>query len=217
MFIHLHHDLPEIEQINESDARYYLTPAGKKYPSVTSVLSITSKDQILEWRKRVGEEEANRISRRAAARGTRIHSYCEDYLHNRQVTPDLVDSMIWKSMIPELEKINNIHFIEKRLWSDRLQVAGTVDVIADFDGVLSIIDFKTSTRVKTIDQISGYFQQASCYSFMAWERVGILAEQLVIIMGCDESNKPLVFKQKVKKWLPSFIQIREDYAKIYNH
>lgn len=216
MFNHIRHELPELTQINEASGRYYGTLTGKRYPSVTSVVGIRSKSDILEWRKRVGEEEATRASRRAANRGTKIHSYCEDYLNNKPVNPDLVDSMVWNSMIPELNRIDDIHFIEQRLWSDKLQVAGTVDCIAKYDGRLAVIDFKTSGRVKTLDDIHGYFHQTAAYSFMAWERVGILAEDLVIIMGCDESNTALVFKQKVKKWLPEFITIREEYAKLYN-
>lgn len=216
MIKHIRHDIPSLEQINEASARYYVTPDGAKYPSVTSVVGMLSKAAIQEWRNRVGEEEANRVSKRAANRGTKIHSYCEDYLNNKSVNPDLVDSMMWSAMKPELDKIDNVHFIEQRLWSDKFQVAGTVDAIGEYEGKLAVIDFKTSSRVKTLDDIDGYFLQTACYSFMAWERVGILAEDLVIIMGCDETNHALVFKQKVKKWLPKFIEVRADYAKLYN-
>jgi len=216
MFTHIQHDLPSLEQINESNARYYKTPTGKKYPSVTSVVGIESKASILEWRKRVGEEEANRVSRRAANRGTKIHSYCESYLNNETVVPDLVDSLVWNSLIPELNKINNIHFLESQLWADKLQVAGTVDCVAEYNGRLAVIDFKTSSRVKRLEDIHSYFWQTACYSYMVWERVGLVAEDLVIIMGCDESDQALVFKQNVKKWLPEFIDIRKTYAKLYN-
>lgn len=215
MFNHVEHAFDTIEQINLEGVRLYRTPTGEKYPSVTSVTGILGKADIMEWRKRVGEEEANRIGARAAARGTRVHSLCEDYLNNKDPVVDIFDSMMWKSLKTVLHRINNIHCLETRLFSHHLKVAGTVDCIAEFDGKLSVIDFKTSTRIKTRDDIHHYFMQTSAYAVMFEERTGIPVSRLVIIMATDEGDT-LVFKEKRDTWIREFIEVRNDYSKLYN-
>ena len=133
----------ETETINGK--RFYKTPEGLLYPSVTTITSQHGKDKILEWRKRVGEEEANRISTKASSRGTRVHKICENYLNNeedyaRKTMPDSV--AMFKTLQPLLdEHVNNIHALEIPLYSHHLRVAGRVDCIAEYDGKLSIIDF----------------------------------------------------------------------------
>ena len=214
-FQHIHHDIAKLKRIDSESGRVYQTPSGKAYPSVTSVLGLLGKAEILAWRKAVGEEEANRVSARAARRGTSIHSLCEDYLLNKDVNPGHFDLETFRSISPYLDKINNIHCLETQLYSDYLQVAGTVDCIAEYEGKMSIIDFKTSRRVKTRDDIHGYFMQTAAYAVMFEERTGIPVGRMVIIMSVDD-EKPLIFKEKRDDWIHNFIQLREDYSKIYN-
>ena len=142
--------------------RYYLTPDGHKLPSVTTVVGAQKKQAIMEWRKRVGEEEANRISKQATSRGTNVHTICENYLNNKQdymkgIMPDAVEFFL--TIKPYLNNINNIHYQEQALWSTQLGLAGRVDCIAEYDGELSIIDFKTSRQPKPREWIDGYFVQ----------------------------------------------------------
>lgn len=214
-FQHIIHDIPSLIRVDSASGRVYQTPSGKAYPSVTSVLGLLGKAEIQAWRERVGEEEANRVSARAARRGTAIHSLCEDYLLNKEVKPGYFDLDTFNSIKPILNRINNVHCLETKLYSDYLEVAGTVDCIAEFDGRLSIIDFKTSKRLKTRDDIHSYFMQTSAYAVMFEERTGIPVDKLVIIMSVDDEN-PLLFIEKRDDWIGEFIQLRQDYSKLYN-
>jgi hypothetical protein len=192
-------EIPEIKTENINGGRYYVTPTGVKYPSITTVLSILSKKAIMEWRKRVGAEEANKISTKAARRGTNVHQMCEDYLNNKEYITNKtmpVDKEMFGTLKPILdERINNIHTQEATLYSDYLGVAGRVDCIAEFDGRLSVIDFKTSRKLKKKEWISNYFQQASAYCVMYEERTGIPIDQIVILIAVDE-EEPQVFIEK---------------------
>lgn len=215
MFIHVGHSFDVLEQITTDEVRLYQTPSGKKYPSVTSVTGILGKSFLMEWRKRVGEEEANRVGARAARRGTIVHSLCESYLNNQDVEVSMFDLQMWNKLRPVLDRIDNIHCLETRLFSDQLQVAGTVDCIAEFDGKLSVIDFKTSLRNKSRDDIHGYFMQTAAYAAMFEERTGIPVPRLVIIMATDE-GEVLVFKEKRDDWILEFARTRYDYFKLYS-
>lgn len=199
MFNHVNVNIPEIRTENINGGRYYVTPTGIKYPSITTVLSILSKKAIMEWRKRVGAEEANKISTKAARRGTNVHQMCEDYLNNKEYITNKtmpVDKEMFGTLKPILdERINNIHTQEATLYSDYLGVAGRVDCIAEFDGRLSVIDFKTSRKLKKKEWISNYFQQASAYCVMYEERTGIPIDQIVILIAVDE-EEPQVFVEK---------------------
>ena len=214
-FHHIVHDIPKLIRVDTENSRLYQTPSGRAYPSVTSVLSILGKREIMEWRKRVGEEEANRISGRAKSRGTAVHSLCESYLRNEKVEPGPFDLDTFRSLQPLLDRIDNIHCLETQLYSNYLQVAGTVDCIAEFDGKTSVIDFKTSTRVKSRDDIHGYFMQTSAYAVMFEELTKIPVGRLVILMSVDNED-PLVFVEKRDDWIDQFIKIREDYSKLNN-
>lgn len=214
-FQHIQHDIPKLVRIDSKSGRVYQTPSGKSYPSVTSILGLLGKAEIQAWRERVGEEEANRVSSRAARRGTAIHSLCEDYLLNKDVKPGLFDLETFASIRPFLDRINNVHCLETQLFSHHLQVAGTVDCIAEFDGRMSIIDFKTSKRIKSREDIPGYFMQTSAYAVMFEELTGIPVDRLVIIMSVDD-EKPLLFVEKRDDWIGKFIELREDYSKLYN-
>ena len=215
-FNHIEHVIPKLERVTSPDgSRLYQTPSGRAYPSVTTVTGLLSKAAIMAWRKRVGEAEANRVSSQAAGRGTRVHSLCEDFLSNKEVLPDIFDQELWNKFKPLLERINNIHALETPLYSDHLQVAGTVDCIAEFDGTVSVIDFKTSKRIKSRDDIHGYFMQCSAYAVAFEERTGIPVSRLVILMAVDDEN-PLVFVEKRDTWVSQFQKLREDYRKWKN-
>jgi len=209
----------ETETINGK--RFYKTPEGLLYPSVTTITSQHGKDKIIEWRKRVGEEEANRISTRASNRGTKVHKICENYLNNEEdyartnpahihkTMPDTI--AMFKSLQPLLdEHVNNIHALEIPLYSHHLKVAGRVDCIAEYDGKLSIIDFKTSGKLKEESWIKGYFMQCSAYAVMYEERTGIPVSQIVIMIAVD-SEYPQVFIKKRNDYIKDFISYREVY------
>ena len=193
----------ETETINGK--RFYKTPEGDLYPSVTTITSQHGKDKIIEWRKRVGEEEANRISTKASSRGTRVHKICENYLNNeedfaRKTMPDSV--AMFKSLQPLLdEHVNNIHALEIPLYSHHLKVAGRVDCIAEYDGKLSVIDFKTSTKEKKEEWIENYFIQCTAYCEMFEERYGQAIDQIAVLIVCEDGTRQTFVKDK-KDYLP---------------
>jgi len=211
----IYHDFPKLERISTPEGRLYATPSGKRYPSVTTVTGLHSAAGIAQWRRRVGEEEANRVSAKASARGTRIHSLCEDYLRGNPCEPNIGDAEMFGSMREWLDDINNIHALEDPLYSDYLQVAGTVDCIADFQGKLSIIDFKTSSKPKDRDDIYNYFMQTAAYAVAFEERTGIPVGRLVIIMGVD-NDFPRLFVEKRDNWIGGFRKLRLDYKNKFN-
>ena len=215
MFNHIHHEYPKLARTTVDGARLYETPSGRAYPSITTVTGLLKKQFIKEWRERVGEAEANKISTKASGRGTRVHSLCEDYLSNLEVTPNYFDLELWRSFTPYLDRINNIHALETKLYSDHLEVAGTVDCIAEFDGKLSVIDFKTSSRVKSHDDIHDYYMQCSAYAVAFEERTNLPVSQLLIVMAVDDHD-PLLFFEKRNNWIDKFKQLREDYRKWKN-
>lgn len=217
MFHHLQHDIAKLVRVDSPEGRRYTTPEGKSYPSVTAVTGLHGKQAILEWRKRVGEEEANRVSARASRRGTSIHSLCEDYLRNKEVSPDMFDLETFSSIKPELNKINNIHCLETQLYSDFLEVAGTVDCVAEYDGRISIIDFKTSARQKSRDDIHGYFMQTAAYAVMFEERTSIPVSRLVILMTVDGQKNASVFTEKRDDWIDRFMELRKEYRRWKKH
>ena len=201
MFNHIHHDFPKLIQENLDGTRVYVTPTGEKYPSVTTVLSDHGKEAILEWRKKVGEEKANKISRQATTRGTGVHKAIETYLKNEDISglemmPN-VKSLFYR-MKKELDgRVNNIHCLEEKLFSHNLKLAGTVDCVAEHDGVLSVIDFKTSIRLKKKENIGGYFMQGVAYAKMFSEMANLDIEKVVILIGVDTAEfcQTLVIKK----------------------
>ncbi len=192
-------------ETSESSGRKYVTPEGHVYPSITSVLSILSKDSIREWRERVGKDEADRVSRNAAARGTALHNAAERYIKNE--TEWFSESemphvrALFNSIRPVIdERVGVVYSQEAPLYSDHLKLAGRVDLVADFDGRRSIIDFKTSTRRKSSDDIHAYFMQASAYAIMFEERTGIPVPNLVVMMAIDNDPTPEIFIEKRDNW-----------------
>ena len=209
-------DLQDLKSQTFPDGkRYYTLEDGTKLPSVTTVLGAKKKEGILAWRKRVGEEEANRISRQATSRGTNVHTICEHYLNNKPgfskgIMPDAVE--MFKSIRPTLDKINNIHYQEVALWSKQLGLAGRVDCIGEYDGVLSSIDFKTSKKIKKREDILDYFWQTTAYALMYEELVGVPIHQLVVIMAV-ENEQPLVFIEKTSDHIQGLVDAIAYYRK----
>ena len=211
--------LTELIAETTDSGRVYNTPDGNRYPSVTTILSELSKAGIAAWRKRVGAEEANRISTQASTRGTKIHQICEDYLNNK---PDYLDGQMpanvftFKQIQPILDQyVDNIQYLEAPLYSDFLKTAGRVDCIAEFDGKLSIIDFKTSRKPKKKEWISNYFMQASCYAVMYEERTEIPVSRTVVIVAVDGSE-PQVFVENRDNFIEEFVDARVSYKEKYN-
>lgn len=202
IFEHVNVDLSysDLETVTTDSGRVYVTPAGVKYPSITTVLGHFGKHKLMEWRKAVGEEVANRVGRLAADRGTRLHTICEKYIDNEddifgEKTMPHVKAM-FNSIKPIIDnRVGKVILQEKPLYSDHLRIAGRVDLIAEFDGVVSIIDFKTSSKVKTADDIKDYFEQEAAYAIMFEERTGTPIVNLVTIMAVENSTTPLVFKE----------------------
>ena len=195
-----------------SERRLYVAPDGSRYPSVTTVLSILSEDSIREWRNRVGEEVANQISTRAAGRGTLVHSIIEGYLKNEDTTnylPHIRQSL--ENVRPILDRsIGKIFGLETALFSRHLGLAGRCDCIAEFDGVPSIIDFKTSRKVKKKEWISNYFAQMSAYAIMFEERSGMPITNTVVVMDVD-GHEPLVFKEHRDNYTELLLNTKAEY------
>ena len=197
-------------ETKESGNRSYTTPDGESYPSITTILGYFTKASIMEWRKRVGNEEANRISRHACTRGNALHNTVERYINNEEDflqgenMPHVLQLVgAAKSVLDE--RLDTVVLQECPLYSTQLRTAGRVDLIGEFDGTLSIIDFKTSNRVKSLDDIQDYFIQACAYSVMFEERTGTPIDQLVILMVVDGSSEPLVFIEKTDDWLEKMV------------
>jgi len=191
------------------DGRYYIGPDGDRYPSITTVLSILSGTSLAEWRARVGEGEANRISKYAANRGTAVHEIIEKYLKNDSdyklgVMPHIIAS--FNSVKPILDKrVGDIYGMETALYSDHLGIAGRVDCVCMFDGKLSIVDFKTSMKPKKRDWVKTYFLQESGYAVMWEERTKMPVTQLVTIISVD-NEKPEVYIEHRDDWANTLIE-----------
>ena len=186
------------EEINGK--RVYVTPEGNVYPSITSILGSQPKPGIEEWKEKVGYQEANKIMKESAALGTMVHSLCEDYLYNDKLQCEDQEAIsVFNRLRFLLGNINNIYCIEAPLHSDILKVAGTADCIAEYNGVLSVIDFKTSRKPKREDWIEDYFIQAFFYSAAFFEMTGALPEQIVILIAVRNSFEVQIFKKPFKE------------------
>jgi hypothetical protein len=194
----------DLESVTTDFGRRYATPDGVSYPSITTVLSILSEKSIAAWKKRVGEEEANKISYRASQRGTAVHEIIEKYINNEPdysagYMPNIISNFTQVKNILD-QRIGKVYAQEVPLYSDHLTVAGRVDCVAEFDGKISIIDFKTSARLKTHDHVKNYFMQEAFYAIAWEERTGIPITQLVTIIAGDEGTQ-------------IFVEHRDDWAK----
>ena len=212
MFQHKDIELPALSRKTIDGVRYYDVD-DKPLVSITSVTSWYNRQIFIDWRKRVGEEEANRVTKRSTSRGTKVHTLIENHLLNKEVEPDTPGSkMLFKQAIKTLDNIDNIYALEKSLYSKELGVAGTVDCIAEYKGELAIIDFKTAAKPKPRDWIQNYFVQAAAYACMFYELTDIPVKKLVIIMTCEngevkvyEEYDKKTYMQKLIKYIEKFI------------
>jgi hypothetical protein len=196
--------------------RFYISPSGKKLPSVTTVLGHFKKQQLKEWRDRIGHAEAQKITNRAATRGTKFHNLMEKYLSNEKilfenVMPDMKQA--FKDFQKVIDNIDNIHYIECQLYSEKLGVAGRTDVIGEFYGIPSVIDFKTSMKEKKEEHIQNYFEQATAYSEMYEELVGSPIHQIVVLISVDGVPEPQVFIKNKSQYLDSLMEKINSYKK----
>ena len=215
MYNHKTINLPEIKATTTDGVRLYETPEGNKYPSITTVLSVRNKKGLHDWRKRVGDDVANYVARKAANRGTSVHHMCEDYLnndfdekkHKKKFLPYVLFNQLRESV---LQKIDNIYAQECGLYSDKYKVAGRVDCIAEYDGKLSIIDFKTSSKERSDAWNESYYIQASAYAEMFEERTGIEINQVAILVVTEDGVVQEFVKNKTE-YLPMLTDTTKEW------
>ena len=205
----LEKELIDYPRVNIDGKRHYQI-GHVHYPSITTVLGSTSdKTYLKEWRERIGDEAADRISNNSAKRGTNMHQMCEDYLNNNPLSLKMPDALeMFYSLKPILNRINNIHCQEKALYSDKIKIAGSVDCIGEFDGILSVIDFKNSRRIKTEENIFDYFLQATFYALAYQEMTGIKIQQIVIIIAVED-EKPQYFVKQIRPYIAELVNRRK--------
>ncbi len=208
-------DYEDLKCETKPSGRTYLDPDGHSYPSITTVLSILSEDAIRAWRARVGEEEANRISRQASTRGTKVHTILEKYVDN---DPDYLKGEMphniqtFKDIQPVIdESLTKVYAQEVPLYSKHLGVAGRVDLVGQWKGVDSIIDWKTSRKLKKKEWVHGYFMQAAAYAIMWEERTERPIKQLVVCIAGDEG--PQVFIEDRDNWTEKLINTINEYKR----
>tara|TARA_Y100000816_G_scaffold37399_1_gene23717 strand:+ start:347 stop:1027 length:681 start_codon:yes stop_codon:yes gene_type:complete len=213
MFNHVDLNLPSLEREHIDGVRYYSIPNEDELVKLVSITSVTShfnKEIFINWRKKIGNEKADRITKAATVRGTDMHTLTENYLDNKElpkVPP--ISEFLFKIAKPKLKLIDNIYALEGPLYSKQLGIAGTVDCIAEYDGELSIIDFKTSQKPKPREWIEHYFVQAMAYGCMLYEMKNIPVKKLVIIMAC-ENGECVVYEEHNKK---KYIKLLNQYIR----
>ena len=213
MFDHIDISLPQLERETIDGVRYYSVPDEEELLRLVSITSVTShfnKEIFVKWRKKVGDEEADRITKAATSRGTDMHTLVEHHLKNEdlpKVQP--ISDFLFKIAKENLNRINNIYALEGSLYSKELGVAGTVDCIAEYDGELAIIDFKTSKKPKPREWIEHYFVQCMAYGCMLYELTGISVKKLVIIMAC-ENGECVVYEERNKS---KYIKLLSKYIR----
>ena len=213
MFNHVDIELPKLERETIDGVRFYTVPGEDKPIKLVSITSVTShknRQFFANWRKKIGEEEADKITKQATSRGTDMHTLVEHHLKN-EALPEVqpLSEFLFKISKSTLNRINNIHALEGSLYSKQLGIAGTVDCIAEFDGELSIIDFKTSKKPKPREWIEHYFVQCMAYGCMLYELTGISVKKLVIIMAC-ENGECVVYEERDKS---KYIKLLTEYIR----
>jgi CRISPR/Cas system-associated exonuclease Cas4 (RecB family) len=210
MFNHIDVILPELERETIDGVRYYKIPDEEQLLRMVSITSVTShfnKEIFVKWRKKVGDEEANRITKQATSRGTDMHTLVEYHLKNESL-PEVqpISDFLFKIAKSDLNRINNIHCLEGALFSKHLGVAGTTDCIAEYDGELAVIDFKTSKKPKPRNWIENYFVQAMFYGMAYYEMTGTPIKKLVIIMACENGESVVYEERDLKKYMELVVQ-----------
>lgn len=212
-FIHRNIQLPPIESVTTETGRRYVTPDGKVYPSVTTVLGWSKRKIIEGWTEKVGQERADQIKTQAGVRGTAVHDIAERYINNDPTWKNAMPVNLYTFMPVKKILDDNLSEVlaqEVGLWSDHLETAGRTDVIGIWKGKRSVIDFKTSLKMKDYEKAKSYFQQEAFYAVAFEERTGLPIKNLVTIMMVDHEN-PIVFEENRDNHIGDFIKIREQY------
>jgi len=209
-FNHIDIKLPKLERTTIDGTRYYFVPDDEellKLVSITSVTSHFNKEIFVKWRKKVGDVEADRITKAATSRGTDMHTLTEYYLKNLDLpTVQPLSEFLFNISKFELNHINNIHCLEGALYSKQLGVAGTTDCIGEHNQELAVIDFKTSKKPKPRDWIDHYFVQAMFYGMAYYEMTGTPIKKLVIIMACETGECVLYEERDLKKYMKLVVE-----------
>ena len=217
-FKHLNlHNFPDLKAKTTAQGRRYFVE-GNAYPSVTTVIGEKKKKSIVEWRRKVGDEEANKISKRATTRGNKCHKLAEDYLSNKPLDryrDDVLSLGLFHQIRPYIDRINNIHALEESLYSHTLRLAGRVDCIAEYDEELAIIDFKTSTKFKREEWIQDYFSQETAYAIMFQELTGLKVKQLVTIIATEQGTPQIFVKNNILEFVPKLKEYIDYYKEIH--
>lgn len=212
-------NFPQLEVIEKNGFRYYVSPNRILLPSVTTVLGATEHPTLKLWKKRVGEKESTKISKRAADRGNIIHSLAEKYLNNEKINKNDVMPWIWALFLqikPFLDKMGTIYCLEQCLYSEILRIAGRVDCIGYFENKLIVIDFKGSTKPKKLEHIENYCCQATAYSLMFNEmhrNVGIVNSAIseAIIVIAVEQDVPQFFHISISDYSTRLLQLIQNF------
>ena len=221
LFNHVGLDPIEMSAEMVDGKRVYLTPTGDKFPSVTTVISNNKEKMagIARWRARVGEDKANNISKRSTNRGTKYHSIVEDYFNNnldlKKYSKFPLPVLMFQHSRDILDRINNIYLQEAALYSKHLELAGRVDCIAEYDGVLSIIDFKTAVEPKREKYLYDYFVQETAYACMLQENYGLSVKQLVTIVACENGETQVVVHPPKKEFFMKLMSYIDEYQERY--
>ena len=216
-FIHCNYlgDL-ELDCKTTESIRLYNLPSGKWVPSITSITSFYNREIFVKWRKRVGIEEANRITKRATSRGTDFHQVCQDYLENKELVWENyqpTSKFMFYHAKPYLDKINNIHAIERTLYSEYFGLAGRVDCIAEYEGELAIIDFKTSGKIKPEKWLENYFVQETAYACMYYELTQISIKKLITLMVTPDGEVKIFDKRNKKDYIKLLVKYIKEFVK----
>ena len=218
-FVNVDIKIPDVEPVNNNGIRYYKVPDTDKYfPSVTSITSFKNAQFFKEWRTKIGEDEANRITARATQRGTAFHNIAEDYFKgelnlDRYLENNPLSVRMFQAAKSTLNKINKIHCLETFLYSHYLGLAGRVDCIAEFNGELAVIDFKTSTKEKQEAYIENYFVQETAYAAMFLERSGIEVKKIVTLIATEEGSVQVFQKYNLDDYLQLLKSYIEEFVR----
>jgi len=188
--------LPKTKGKRTDGMRFYEVD-GKAYPSITTVLGVQPKPGLDAWRKNVGEEAAKWEMSRAARRGKTTHTLVEQYLKGETPsTRDVLPLGLFALLKPYLKQIDNVHCLETILYSKQLTLAGQVDCIAEYNGKLSVIDFKTANKERTDAWNESYYMQCTAYAVMYEELFGTPIDQIVILMASEDGSAKAFIKDK---------------------
>ena len=210
----------ELDRKESTGCRLYKLPNGEWVPSITSITSFYNREKFIKWRQKIGEEKANKITKKATTRGTDFHEIAQDYLEDK--------SLVWEEHLPAtkymfyhakpfLDKINNIHAIERTLYSEFFGIAGRVDCIAEYDSELAVIDFKTSEYIKPEAWLENYFVQETAYACMYYEMTGIPVKKLITIMTTPSGEVHVFDKREKDEYIKLLVRYIKKFVTTFTH